>query len=391
MLTVGLTGGIGAGKSTVASRLAALGAVVVDADALARQVVEPGTPGLGAVVAAFGGDVLLPDGALDRAALGRAVFADEAARLRLEAILHPRIAARTAEVVAATPPDRVLVHDVPLLVEKGMGARYHLVVVVDADEHERVDRLVHSRGIGADDARARIAAQSGRLARREAADVWLDNSGDPQALSSAVEVLWHARLVPFEANVRARRPAPRPGVVRVVAPDPTWPEQAARLVARIRTAVGSAASRVDHHGSTAVAGLPAKDVLDLQVVVPDLDVADMIREPLETAGFARMGGDWWDETADGARVPKRVHTACDPGRAVNLHVRVGTSPHWRWVLVFRDWLRAHPDEARSYAAAKLTGQGSGIEEYMAAKGPWVGAALARALRWAQATGWEPDA
>jgi dephospho-CoA kinase len=205
VLRVGLTGGIGAGKSTVAQGLARLGAVVVDADQLARRAVEPGSAGLGAVVEAFGPGVLAADGSLDRPALGRLVFSDEAARERLNATLHPRIAELTAREVAAAPHDAVVVHDVPLLVENGLGPNYHLVLVVTAPVDERVRRLNADRGMAEDEARARIAAQADDAARVAAADVLLDNSGPPDAVVAAVERLWHERLVPYEENLRLGR------------------------------------------------------------------------------------------------------------------------------------------------------------------------------------------
>lgn len=208
MLRVGLTGGTGAGKSSVARRLTELGALVVDADALAREVLAPGSEGLAAVVAEFGPEVLDGDGGLDRAALARVVFADADRRAALERITHPRIAALTAQRVAAAPADAVVVHDVPLLVEKGMGAGYHLVVVVHAPAAERVRRLVAHRGMTAEDAWSRVRAQASDDERRAAADVWLDNSGTPADLTAAVDDLWRARLVPYEENVRLGRPAP---------------------------------------------------------------------------------------------------------------------------------------------------------------------------------------
>jgi dephospho-CoA kinase len=391
VLKVGLTGGIGAGKSTVARRLAERGALVLDADRLAREVVEPGTPGLAAVVEAFGAQVLLADGGLDRPALGRLVFGDESARQRLNGILHPRIAARTAELFAAAPPEAIVVHDVPLLVENRMGAGYHLVVVVHVDVEERVRRLVGQRGLSADDARARIDAQADDDARRAAADLWLDNSDGREEVLHAVDRLWADRLVPFEANVRGRWSAPRPGVARVSPPDPSWAEQGARLTARVAAAVEAQAVRVDHVGSTAVPGLAAKDVIDLQLVVADVDVADAVRGSLEDAGFARLPGQWWDRSPDGDRLDKRLHAACDPGRPVNLHIRVVDGPAWRWQLMFRDWLRGHDAERDAYGAVKLGAQGVDIEDYMAAKGPWIAAALERATAWAAATGWTPSA
>jgi dephospho-CoA kinase len=193
----------------VAHRLVGLGAVLIDADQLAREVVEPGTPGLAAVQEEFGPKVLTADGALDRAALGALVFRDEQARLRLNSILHPRIAELTRERLAALPPDAIAVHDVPLLVENGMGADYHLVLVVDAPVEERVRRLVSGRGMTEGDARARIDAQADVAARRAVADVWLDNSGGPDDLVAQVDRLWRERVVPFEEDLRQRRGARR--------------------------------------------------------------------------------------------------------------------------------------------------------------------------------------
>lgn len=308
MLRVGLTGGIGAGKSTVARRLAALGAVLVDADRVAREVVEPGTEGLAAVVAAFGTGVLDAAGGLDRPALGRIVFADEAARLRLNGLLHPRIARRTRELMAQAPPDAVVVHDVPLLVENRMGAGYHLVLVVHAAADERVRRLVADRGMAADDARARVAAQADDVARRAAADVWLDNGGAPDALLPVVDALWVDRLVPFGANVRARRPAPRPDGAPAVPPDPTWPAQAARVVARLTAALDVAAASVTHVGPTA-RGEAARDVLDVDVALAAGVAAPDVADALANAGFAPAGA---------GRA-----ASCDPGRAVDVRLVPG--------------------------------------------------------------------
>lgn len=188
MLLVGLTGGIGSGKSTVARALAARGAVVVDADVLARQVVEPGTPGFKAVVARFGSGVVGEDGRLDRAALARLVFDDDTALADLNGIVHPLVAAETQAQVAAAAPDSVIVMDVPLLVEAARGG-YDLVVVVEAPEDVRVDRLA-ARGMDPGDAHRRMAAQASDAERRAVADVVLDNSGSPADLERQVEELW---------------------------------------------------------------------------------------------------------------------------------------------------------------------------------------------------------
>jgi dephospho-CoA kinase len=190
MVRVGLTGGIGSGKSEVSRRLAALGALVIDADLLAREVVQPGTDALDEIVQAFGPEVLTTDGALDRPALGVRVFGDDAARRTLEAIIHPRVRARAARIEATADAGTVVVHDIPLLVEAGQPDAFDQVVVVDASDDVRLDRLMRIRGMSADDARARIAAQATREERLDVADHVIANDGDLSSLDRAVAALW---------------------------------------------------------------------------------------------------------------------------------------------------------------------------------------------------------
>jgi dephospho-CoA kinase len=192
VLRIGLTGGIGSGKSTVSRLLAEHGAVIVDADRIAREVVAPGSPGLAAVVEAFGPGILTEDGALDRPGLAALVFADREARATLDGIVHPLVRKRAAELEGAAPEDAVVVHDVPLLAETGQAASYDLVLVVEADEAARVARLI-GRGLSEDDARARIAAQATDGQRRAIADVVLDNRGTPAELAAQVDRFWHER------------------------------------------------------------------------------------------------------------------------------------------------------------------------------------------------------
>ena len=394
MLRVGLTGGIGAGKSTVANRLAEHGAVLIDSDKIAREVVEPGTEGLAEIAAAFGDDVLTEDGALDRPALAAKAFADDESRRKLNAILHPKIGARTAELMSSAAPDAVVVHDIPLLVEGGLAAAYHLVIIVGTPEEVRVERLIGSRGMAEADVKSRIALQASDEQRRAVADVWLDNSGTEDIVLAEVDALWADRLLTFEANLRLHRPRP-PMSPRVVPYDDTWPTQAERALARVRNAAGERALRADHIGSTAVPGLAAKDVLDLQLTVPTLADADALADALSAAGFPRAEGDWADDPQDGAaQWPKRFHFGGDPGRPVNLHVRSTETGAWRLALLFRDWLRARPDERDAYGDLKLRlaekHESHGTAgPYTDEKQEWIDAAFGRAEAWAAETGWTP--
>lgn len=198
---------MGAGKSAVSARLADLGAVVIDSDRIAREVVEYGTGGLAQVVGVFGDTVLDVDGRLDRPALGRIVFGDPAALARLNAIVHPLVRARSAEIAATAGSEAVVVHDVPLLVENGMAAQFALVVVVRADLEDRISRMLGSRPLPEADLRARIAAQTTDAERAAVADVVLDNSGSAADLDEAVERLWAERLLPYADNLTHVRPA----------------------------------------------------------------------------------------------------------------------------------------------------------------------------------------
>lgn len=393
VLKVGLTGGIGSGKSAVTTRLARLGAVVIDADRIAREVVAPGSEGLAEIVATFSDRVLDSDGALDRAALGAVIFTHQAARRRLEAIIHPRVRARTAELAAAAPPDAIVVNDVPLLVEVGLAPTYHLVVVVQTAVAIRLERLERDRRMSRADAERRIAAQADDAQRRAAADVVLTNNAGLDDLHAAVDELWHQRLVPYEENLRERRGV-RLSRAALTEADPTWPQQYARLAARIRHAVAPADLRIDHIGPTAVPGLATKDIIDIQLTVPSLVDADgPLAERLADAGFPRYLGERWDDS----RRPgsgcweKRLHGSADPARPVNLHARAVDSPGWRYALLMRDHLRADPDRRAAYLLLKrdLMAAAPDSGAYETAKDQWFDEEHRRAEQWAAQTGWRP--
>lgn len=398
-ITVAVTGGIGAGKSTVAGLLAASGAVVIDSDRLAREVVGVGTPGLMAITERFGSAVIAPDGSLDRPALASVVFADPASRQALEAITHPLVRSRFTELQSAAPRGSVVVNDIPLLTTVGAAAAFHLVIGVGAPETLRVARLV-GRGLTATDARARIAAQIDDGARRALCDVWIDNGSSQTQTRHGVRPLW-SRLAEFAANKDAGRAAARGGPV-LVAYDPQWPDTARRLIARVRAAVGDC--RVDHVGSTAVPDLPATDVIDLQLTLGDLRQAEILAPLLAAAGFPPLAGFTTDTphplpTGRGTPVPadpdrwrKTLHANSDPGQRVNLHLRVRDWPNWAWSLRFRDWLRADPGARSDYLALKeqtelAHGQDSDVEGYANAEEAFLTRSDARIGAWADATGW----
>jgi dephospho-CoA kinase len=379
MLRIGLTGGIGAGKSTVSSTFAECGGVIVDGDVISREVVQPGTEGLAALVDHFGHEILLPDGALNRPALAAKAFGDEEQRAKLNAIVHPLVATRRAEIVAAVAEDQVIVEDIPLLVESQMAPLFPLVVVVHADADVRLKRLIEIRGMAEADARARIAAQATEDRRRAVADVWLDNSGTEGQLVEAARGLWYGRILPFAHNLATATPATESG--DLVPADPTWSDQAARILARLNTACGHRALRIDHIGSTAVAGMDARDIIDVQITVASLDVADELAANLLGAGYPRIesvtADSRFDDDTDIALWRKRFHASADPGRPTHIHVRVDGWPNQQFALVFVDWLNANPGLRADYANAKQSGDTRS----------WFHDAHRRAWAWAEATGW----
>ncbi len=404
MLRIGLSGGIGAGKSTVSSTFAAEGGIIVDGDVIAREVVEPGTEGLAALVEAFGEDILLPDGSLDRPALAAVAFSDEEKRKTLNGIVHPLVGKRRAELIAAAPVGSVVVEDIPLLVESQMAPLFPLVVMVHADEDVRVARLIKYRGFSEEDARARIAAQATIEQRQAVADVWLDNHGSADELAAKARELWERRIVPFARNVQARVPATV--VPAVVSYDETWHQQARRIVARLRTTCGHRAVRVDHIGSTSVPDLDAKDVIDIQITVTSLEIADELADLLLAAGYPRVADITGDVAKDDARSTvaefdhsddktlwqKRFHASADPGRPTNVHIRVDGWPGQQFALLFPAWIAANPDERVEYLALKRDAMAAAPAtsgQYADAKEPWFAGAYRRAWAWADETSWRP--
>ncbi|MBO0680631.1 dephospho-CoA kinase [Mycolicibacterium sp. S2-37] len=386
MLRIGLSGGIGAGKSTVSSTFSELGGIVVDGDVIAREVVEPGTEGLEKLVEAFGQDILSPDGTLNRPALAAIAFSDDEKRATLNGIIHPLVGKRREELIAAAAGDAVIIEDIPLLVESQMAPMFPLVVIVHADEDLRVSRLIEYRGFSEDDARARIKAQATEEQRRAVADVWLDNSGDADELVAKARDLWHQRILPFAHNVQRReraRVAPD-----IVAYDPNWPDQARRAVARLTTACGHHARRVDHVGSTAVVGMDAKDVIDIQVTVESLAAADGLADALLAAGYPTVREITEDNphTDDKARWQKRFHASADPCRPTNVHLRVDGWPNQQFALLFPAWLAANPDVRQEYLGIKRDALNA--PDYADAKEPWFRNAYPRARQWADENGWQ---
>lgn len=290
VIRLGLTGGIGAGKSTVAATFARHGGYLIDADKIAREVVEPGTEGLDRLVDAFGDDILTPDGALDRPALAARAFVDDGQRQKLNSITHPLIGARTQQLLDAAPADAIVVQDIPLLVENHTAPFFHLVVIVHAAEDIRVRRLTTSRGMAADDARARIATQATEADRRAVADIWLDNSGTPDDLAAAAATVWAQRLTPFERNVRSATAVD--GIPALVAADPNPDTRAQRIVGRLWAVLGDRATAVT--AESAGGATPHIAVTLSDKAGPD------ITEVLAEGGFPPLGAG--------------RHGSADPGR-----------------------------------------------------------------------------
>src|SRR5215212_495952 len=386
MLRIGLTGGIGAGKSTVSATFSECGGIIVDGDVIAREVVEPGTDGLIQLVETFGEDILLPDGALNRPALAAKAFVDDEKRAKLNVIVHPLVARRREETLIAVHDGAVVVEDIPLLVETGLAPLFPLVVVVSADEETRIERLI-KRGMDEADARARIKAQAPEDQRRAIADVLLDNSGSQGELVEHAREIWYERVLPLAHNIRTRESVRVPP--ELVPYQPAWADDARRIVNRLTMACGHKALRVDHIGSTAVEGMDAKDVIDVQVTVESLDVADELVTALTDVGYPRIDHITSDvpHNGDPSQWHKRLHGAADPGRPANVHVRVNGWPNQRFALLFVDWLRANPGVRDDYLAAKR--KALETPDYAEAKEPWFLDAYRRASAWAESIDWKP--
>jgi dephospho-CoA kinase len=352
VLRVALTGGIGAGKSTVAAKLTELGARVVDADALSREVVAPDTEGLAAVVSRFGPEVLDAD---------------------------------------AMPDDAIVVQDIPLLAETGQAPGFHLNIDVEAPRELRLERLAE-RGLPREDAIRRIDAQASDAERREVCDVVIHNRDGREELEHRVAMLWDERIVPFAENLRLGRYEPRPEKLQLVETDPAWAHRFEHHAARLRRVMGPSAVRIDHVGSTAVPGLPAKEVIDIQVTVVTLHIVDDFAESLGDAGY--FGKVLQDspkpDFPDPGQWEKRLYGYADPGNIAHVHFRAIETPGQRFALLFRDWMRADAQARAEYAHVKgaLAAKFDATGDYTKAKEPWFDeVAWPRANRWAVETGW----
>ena len=217
-----------------------------------------------------------------------------------------------------------------------------------------------------------------------------DVLADPAA--EQIGSLWQRRLVPFEANLRTGRRAPRRQQAVLADPDATWPRQARRLIDRLLFSMAAMIIRVDHIGSTSVPGLPAKQLIDIQVVVADLQAAAHVAEAARRSGFVRVPGRWFGTDQHGVDHREEVVVDADPGRPVNINIRPVTAPIWRETLLFRDWLRSHHDERNAYAELKrglAQRPGRNVDDYSTDKMPWISDALSRAGQWAARSNWSP--
>jgi dephospho-CoA kinase len=225
-----------------------------------------------------------------------------------------------------------------------------------------------------------------------ATDAWCDADIVIDPGTAALDALWERRLMPLEANLRTGRRAPRRQHAVLADPDPTWPRQAQQLMERLLFSVGGMIIRADHIGSTSIPGLPAKQLIDIQVLVEAPALARPVADAARRSGFVRVPGNWFGTDQHGASHPEEVVVDADPGRPVNINIRRVTAPIWRETLLFRDWLRTHQGERDAYAGLKagLAGRpGSTIDDYGTDKMPWISSALARAGQWAARSNWSP--
>ncbi|MGL4173364.1 MAG: dephospho-CoA kinase [Actinomycetota bacterium] len=313
MLVAGLTGGIGSGKSTISSVFAALGAVVISADKIAREVLEVGTLGLQQIVEVFGSEVLTADGSLNRTQLASLVFNDPQQRAALERVTHPLIAARTAQLMSKAPADAVVIHDVPLLVEKNLGPRYHVVVVVAAPESIRYERLVQNRGMSPEDAWSRIHAQANDADRAKAADFWLDSNRPFTDTRREVELLWAHRLYPFAQHLYH---GTFPAVQEIAAAQglatsglvSSAQESAQRAVQRLRYFIQETPQIPTHKLRLFETGS------HIQILVHTVGAIQALREPLYRAGFM-------SETVSSGE-PCSRYRCPDPGNSLSVQITI---------------------------------------------------------------------
>lgn len=403
MLEIGLTGGIGSGKSTIAHELASLGAHVIDSDQLARDVVAPGTEGLAQVVASFGPEMLFEDGNLDRAKLGRRVFSKPEDLATLNGIIHPLVRQRSEEKVRALPPGAVVVHDVPLLVEKHMAKLYDLVMVVSASRATRQKRLLDSRALSLEDIERRMAAQATDEARREVADIWLNNDGDPTATTHVLRQVWHERLAPYAVNLANERPASHSGLLNLLRSQQNgrnWHIKATQMANRIGYRLGIREGDICHIGATAVPGLDAEDVVELQLGVATRREAESVTASLASAGYPLVadaeGGAacedferWWSTHAQtvgsGRDGFERVHASADPGQNALVYVRQISSARWAYPLLMRDWLRADPRARDDFSRVRARWAGASVsrETFAAQCAAYLDGVTPAALAWAE--------
>ena len=306
MLSLGLTGGIAAGKSLLAARFRELGAVLIDADQLAREVVAPGTAGLAAVVDHFGAEILLPDGSLNRAALGARVFSDKTELAALNAITHPLVRAAANALKADAGPGTIVVQDIPLLVESGQGPNFHLVVVAQAPRELRLERMIRDRGMSREDALARMAAQATDEERTAVADVVVVNDGTRDEAVAALDSLWHGRLLPFAENLTAVRAhhSASDGLLGTPRLD-AEPASIARTLARLQHAAGEQA---------VISALqPAGDGPTFSAVPLDGIMPELVLGALANAGFFPVV-----DASGGAT----MLASADPGQNTRIHLGI---------------------------------------------------------------------
>lgn len=351
MIKIGLSGGIGSGKSTVVKMLSSCGAYIIDSDKLAREVVEPGTPGLHSIVEHFGEKVLAESGELNRNALSAIVFQSDEARKVLNSITHPRIAQRTQQLIEEAPRDSIIVHDTPLLVELNLGVFYDAVIIVWASMETRLHRLQKYRDMPQEEALSRIHAQTSDEIRSQTADVVIDNNSTVEAARAQVYDLFYHYLVPWRDHLIEGEPLSMPiSLVSHQGKNPIAPKIIARLWTLLHSVTDSGIVSIEHIGATSMNLSLGQDIIDIHITVTHWNKKDIILSTLKDGGYVMV-----KYRHDEEKLAEYILSSTNPLRKSCIYIHHVDNPCREMYLHSNEFLRLHPQYHQQYIQSKVEG------------------------------------